>query len=88
MRSTNDNPIDSLGSIGAPIRQPAPAKPDPVRPFEQGDHSNGIGDHSKALESIAETIRKQLPVIVSDGQEADWEGLELTDYQAALLGCI
>lgn len=73
MKSTNDNPLDPLGNLGAPIRPTKPAAPDVVKPFEHGDHSL-IGDSNKALESIAETLRKQLP-IVSDGQAEDWEGL-------------
>ena len=33
MKTTNDNPIDSLGTLGAPIRKPAPvAAPVPVAP--------------------------------------------------------
>ena len=33
MKSTNDNPMDSLGTLGAPIRKPAPvAAPVPVAP--------------------------------------------------------
>lgn len=84
MRSTPDNPIDSLGSIGAPIRQPAPAKPDTVRPFEAGDHSGGIGDHSKALDTLAETLRKP----VSPGKAEEWEGLCLDEYGHLILSCI
>ena len=87
MRSTNDNPIDSLGSIGSPIRQPAPAKPDTVRPFERGDHSGGIGDQSKALESIAETIRKQITP-VSPGKAEEWEGLCLDPVALSFLNFI
>jgi len=90
MRETDHLPIDPLGQLGKAIKPVAPPPPDPVKAFEQ------INDGQKALETIAETIRKQITPdssfglpIVTDGQLADWEGLDLTDaYSRALLGCI
>lgn len=84
MKSVHDNPIDPLGQIGKPIRPEPPKKPDPVREFEH------IGDTSKALDTMAETLRKTgtpAPVI-DDGQASDWEGLCMDPYGVALLGCI
>lgn len=37
MKSTHDNPLDPLGSLGAPIRPTQPATPDVVKPFNSGD---------------------------------------------------
>jgi len=38
MKSTPDNPIDPLGSLGGPIRPSAPAPaPSPAQGFEIGD---------------------------------------------------
>lgn len=70
MRSTNDNPTDSLGSLGAPVRQAAAPAPDPVRAFER------INDHSKALESVAETLRKKAaaPIDELTGAPIVWLG--------------
>lgn len=70
MREVNDNPVDPLGNLGPAIKPKAAPAPDPIKSFEQ------INDGHKALETIAETLRKQLgTVIVSDGQAEDWEGL-------------
>jgi len=81
MRTNHDNPIDSLGSIGSPIRQPAPAKPDPAREFER------ISDHSKALETVAETLRKPAAP-VSPGKAEEWEGLCLDPVALSFLNFI
>ena len=82
MKSTHDNAIDPLGSLGSPSRPAAPAAPDPVREFEH------INDASKAIESIAETLRKKSGVTVEQGQAEDWEGMCIDPYTAAILGCI
>lgn len=37
MKSVNDNPIDPLGGLGAPIRPAALKPPETVKPFETGD---------------------------------------------------
>lgn len=87
MRNTPQEPMDTDLTLGRPIRQPAPAKPDTVRPFEQGDHSGGIGNQSKALESIAETIRKQIAP-VSPGKAEEWEGLCLDPVALSFLNFI
>ena len=83
MRETNE-PKDGEIVLGQVIRPTKPAQPDPIREFEL------VGDHNRALESIAETLRKKAaPVpVISDGQESDWEGLCMDDYTRALLGCI
>lgn len=84
MKSTNDNPVDPLGSLGQVIRPTKPAEPDPIKAFEH------IADTDKALESIAETLRrKAAPVpVITDGQESDWEGICMDEYTLAILGCI
>lgn len=87
MRNTPQEPTDTDLTLGRPIRQPSPAKPDTVRPFESGDHSAGIGDHSKALESIAEAIRKHITP-VSPGKAEEWEGLRMDAYMLTILSCI
>lgn len=98
MKTTNDNPVDPFGSLGSPIRESKPTAPDPVKEFER------IADHSKAVETITETIKKGIdwgcgnPLgHITDGQEADWEGLCLRNemdsiledpYTRLQLGCI
>lgn len=37
MKSPTDNPVDPLGSLGAPIRPAAPAPVPASKPFETGD---------------------------------------------------
>lgn len=70
MKTNPDNAIDSLGNLGPAVKPKAAPAPDPIKSFEQ------INDGHKALETIAETLRKKLgTVIVSDGQAEDWEGL-------------
>lgn len=72
MRSTNDLPINPLGSLGAPIRPAAPPAPDVVKPFEQQNHDL-LNDQSKALETIAETLRKKsiAPIVHIDDETCD-----------------
>lgn len=60
MRQTNDNPVDPLGNLGAPIRPAAPTAPDRVKDFEQAADRPLIGDHSKAVQSIADTLRRKV----------------------------
>ena len=74
MKSTNDLPLDPLGTIGAPIRDQKPATPDPISDFTTKKHDL-INNQSTAIETIAETLRKSNGVVIEDGQEADWEGL-------------
>ena len=88
MKTTNDLPVDPLGNLGAPIRPTAAPAPDPVKTFEQQRDRPLIGSTSTAIETITETLRKNSGVVVSDGQEADWEGLCLDAYSMRLLGCI
>jgi len=57
MRSTNE-PQDRDLTLGSPIRPAAPAKPDVIKPFEAGDHSVGLGNQSKAIETMLDTLRK------------------------------
>lgn len=82
MREVNDNPVDPLGTLGQAIRPTKPAQPDPIREFEL------VGDHNRALESIAETLRKKAaPVpVISDGQESDWEGLCIEHWEHVWFG--
>lgn len=76
MRSTTDNPVDPLGTLGAPIRPAAPAPaPDPFKAFEH------INDHSKAVESIVDTLRRKQV-------EDDSEACDLADAVARQLGAI
>jgi len=62
MRSTPDTPVDSFGTLGAPIR-PEPDKPvDTAKPFETGNyHRDGslIGNQNEAVKSIVDTLRKK-----------------------------
>lgn len=81
MKTTNDNPVDPLGSLGSPIRPAAPPAPDPVREFEH------ISDTNKALETIAETLRKQL----GQGWQYGMPVIHIDDEDGAYLkqlGCI
>lgn len=67
MRSTPDNPVDPLGTLGAPVRPaPAPA-PDPTKTFAAGnwapkglvitDKPAPISSHSAdELKGIAEAL--------------------------------
>ncbi len=68
MKSTNDNPVDPLGTLGAPIR-PTVTKPDPVRDFER------INDQQKATDDFMRELRKQWGGVVTDGQEDDWKDI-------------
>jgi hypothetical protein len=82
MRSTNDNPIDPIGTLGEPIR-PTPPKPaDTTRPFETVPHE--IANVDAAIESIADTLRKKCTA----GKAEEWEGLVLDDYTLTILSCI
>lgn len=81
MREVHENPADPLGSLGPAIKPATPARPDPVRQFEQASDLPLISDHSKALESIADTLRKK-----HDRDEPT--GCDFGDYTLALLGCI
>lgn len=83
MREVNDNPVDPLGTLGHPIKPSPIAKPDTARPFERGNHGRDgklIADQSKALETIAETLRKKSP--------RDEQACEFGAYIEAMLGCI
>jgi hypothetical protein len=82
MKTTHDNPVDPLGSLGAPIRPAAPAKPDVIKPFEAGDHSQGIANADKVMQPIVDTLTKQ--------PEPDYDmAADFADaYTRALLGCI
>lgn len=60
MRSTNDNPLDPLGTLGAPIKPTKPAAPDPVKSFEQQTDRPLIGNTSEAIKSIADTLRRKV----------------------------
>lgn len=86
MKSTNDNAVDPLGSLGSPIRPSAPKPPDVVKPFETVPHE--IADTTNAIETISEALKSAGLPTVTDGQEADWQGLCLDAYSRALLGCI
>jgi hypothetical protein len=79
MRSTPDLPVDPIGNLGQAIKPTPAAKPDTARPFETGDHSL-ISDHSKAVQSIADTLRKK--------HERDETCDFCDDYASVLLGCI
>lgn len=57
MKSTNDNPIDPLGTLGQVIRQPT--APDPIKSFESQSDRPLISDAGKALESIVDTLKKK-----------------------------
>ncbi len=74
MKSTNDNPLDPLGSLGAPIKPTPAAKPDPAREFEKATDRQLIGDTSKAQESIAEALRPK--ATVTPGAAEEWQGLD------------
>lgn len=84
MKSTPDLPLDSLGSLGSPIKpKPAPA-PDPIKTFETAD-------------ILPPGLKEKAPVVTdldgSDlghfaGQAEDWEGLCLDPYTNALLSAI
>jgi hypothetical protein len=80
MRSTPDLPVDPIGNLGQAIKPTPAIKPDTVKPFERGDHSL-ISDHSRARESIADTLRKKH---ARDEAACDFSD----DYTRALLGCI
>ena len=82
MRSTNDNPIDPLGSIGSPIRESKPAAPDPVKSFESQADRPLIGDHSKAVQSIADTLRRKV-----EDERCDFPSFE-DEYTKRLLSAI
>lgn len=60
MRSTNDNAIDSLGTLGAPIKPAKPVAPDPIKSFEQATDRPLIGNTSEAIKSIADTLRRKV----------------------------
>lgn len=98
MKTPHDNPADTLGSLGAPIRPAAPPAPDPVKAFEH------INDQAKVVKPIVDSIKKPSvePGAVEDWQGCDLrlpgivtcgcihcQGLDLSDaYTQALLGCI
>lgn len=77
MKTTNDLPLDPLGTLGPAIKPATPATPDPVRVFEQQTDRPLIADQSKAVQTIADTLRKK--------QEAtlEWEpGMDLNAVMA------
>ncbi|HEY8879189.1 MAG TPA: hypothetical protein VIN03_16595 [Roseateles sp.] len=81
MKTTQDLPLDPLGGLGAPIRPTKPAAPDPIKQFEH------INDQNKAVQTIADTLRKKAEVM--PGAVEEWQGLDLFDaYSRAWLGCI
>ncbi len=59
MRSTTDNPVDPLGTLGKAIKPTAPAAPDPVKSFESATDLPLIADHKTVAETIAETLRRK-----------------------------
>lgn len=83
MKSTNE-PAERDLTLGTPIRPEKPAEPDRIGTFNKGNyHRDGslIGNHSKAVESIADTLRRKV--------EKDEQTCDCTDaYSRALLGCI
>ena len=94
MRSTPDTPIDSLGSLGSPIKpQPAPtAAPVPigngcVRNPDGTLATNAPPPAPVRVYTPPAAVPTAMPVI-SDGQAEDWEGLCLDPYSRALLGAI
>ena len=54
MRSTNDNPIDPIGTLGDPIRPAAPKSADVVRPFETVPHEIANVDTAKEVEMLSQ----------------------------------
>lgn len=87
MRTNPDTPLDPLGNLGKAIRQDKPA-PAPV-PVAPGIVRNQSGNLETQIAPPAPVWHPVVtPVIVTDGQAEDWEGLGLTSYTSALLGCI
>lgn len=78
MKTTNDLPLDPLGSLGAPIR-PTPAAPAP-RPT---DNPEVLRNADGSLQTnVAPPVAPPAPVwhplpavVIDDGQAEDWEGL-------------
>lgn len=90
MREVNDNPVDPLGSLGPAVKPATPTAPDQFKAFEH------INDSTKAMESVADTLRKKqaaapvptiVPVTVTFDDGSEQDGL-MVDYESILLGCI
>lgn len=73
MRETDHLPIDPLGQLGKAIRPAASPAPDVVKPFETGDHSQGIANTDAAVQTIVDTLRKKAEVTPGDAEE--WTGI-------------
>lgn len=73
MRTTNDNPVDPLGTLGPAVKPATPPAPDPVKAFEH------INDQTTAIQTVADTLRKKQAAAPADPVVTGWGfGFDLT----------